>query len=372
MKKFLTKLKNEEGFGGHQEFFIVIAMVGIIAAIAIPQLVKHWDRIPWLILLACGAGIGIFWAGIAIFKTLRKRSQVGIRIWSMKTGETLLNTGGHVTVKHLAFSSDGQRLSSFDKNRMFRAWEISTGIEVVNQEIRGRDDWLTALSPDLRYIAFGLTEGVIHIREIATKKLIFKLRGHKRTVLDFSFSPDGKILASAGEDKTVHIWNLENGSRLLILKGQHEQVSPMGFSSDGQLLACARRGRQIIELWQVPSGEMIRKIETDSGLASLAFSQDKKFIASAGWGGIISLWDVSTGREYRRFEGLPPFEKISALTFSPDNTLLVSGSSDHTVRLWKLDQGKEIIKLRGNWEKIASLVFSPDGQLLAAGLIVKA
>ena len=55
MKKLLTKLKNEKGFGGPQELFIFIAIVGIIGAIAIPQVVKHWDRIPWLFLLACGA-----------------------------------------------------------------------------------------------------------------------------------------------------------------------------------------------------------------------------------------------------------------------------------------------------------------------------
>lgn len=197
MKRLLIKLKNEKGFGGHQELLIVIAIVGIIGAIAIPQLVKHWDRIPWLILLAYGAGIWIIWAGIAGFKKLRKRSRVGIRVWSMKTGETLLKIGGHVTVEHLAFSSDGQQLSSFDNDHTFRTWEMPTGREVVNQEIQGRNDWSSALSPDLKYMAFGLTEGVIHDR--ATLPLKTYRPSHSHRTIHSWFPGDVTIQSDSGD-----------------------------------------------------------------------------------------------------------------------------------------------------------------------------
>jgi len=372
MKRFLIKLKNEEGFGGHQELLIVIAIVGIIGAIAIPQLVKHWDRIPWLILLACVAGICIFYAAIAGFKKIRKSSRVGIRIWSMKTGETLLKMGGRVTVKHLAFSSDGEKLFSFDNNYMFRTWEMKTGQELSSQEIQGPHDSSTALSTDLRYMAFGTTEGVIHLMEMATQKINFNWRGHKGKVEHLLFSPDNKLLASAGEDEIVQVWTLENWSKLLTFKGHITGgISQLAFSPNSQLIAYGGWADEKIGIWQIPSEENLKWIKTDSGMYSFVFSQDGKSMAIAGWGGIIGLWDVDTGREYLRLEGHAPFGKVSALTFSPDNTLLAAGSSDKTVRLWRIDEGKQLIKLRGNWENISSLIFSPDGQLLVVGSIVE-
>src|SRR5216684_431281 len=76
---------------------------------------------------------------------------------------------------------------------------------------------------------------------------------------------------------------------------------------------------------------------------ALAFSPDNKMLAGSGWGNVICLWDVVTGKEIRRFSGHQGW--IWSVAFSPDGKTLASGSADHTIRFWETATGKEIRRL---------------------------
>src|SRR5262249_44303102 len=57
---------------------------------------------------------------------------------------------------------------------------------------------------------------------------------------------------------------------------------------------------------------------------------------------------------------------VRSVAFSPDRRTLASGHDDHTVRLWELGTGKEIRVFRGHRDPVLSVAYSPDGKLPAS------
>src|SRR5262249_10472075 len=124
-----------------------------------------------------------------------------------------------------------------------------------------------------------------------------------------------------------------------------------------------------------------------------AFAPDGKTLVLGGHEGsrgptktTLSLWDVASGDEVRRFDGPahsgePPqrYEKVKwfdGLCFAPDGRSLAL-VADHQVLLWELATGKERCLLgvlprsfrrkKDHRDGASSLTFSPDGRTLAVG-----
>jgi len=73
---------------------------------------------------------------------------------------------------------------------------------------------------------------------------------------------------------------------------------------------------------------------------------------------MMRLWDITTGRELRRFEGHN--EAVVSAAFSPNGRFIVSASHDQTTRIWNSETGRELIRLvsftNGTW-----VVATPEG-----------
>ena len=99
----------------------------------------------------------------------------------------------------------------------------------------------------------------------------------------------------------------------------------------------------------------------------VAFSPDRKQIASGGDDKIVRLWNPQTGDPV--LELLKHDAQVSCGTYSPDGTRIVTGSYYGTLRVCNASMGTQIgetIAVRGGWHEIRDVKFSPDGMLLAS------
>src|SRR5215210_8048421 len=101
--------------------------------------------------------------------------------------------------------------------------------------------------------------------------------------------------------------------------------------------------------------------EHRSGVTSVRFSDDGRWLASSSLDGTVRLWSTRTWKATRVFNH---GAEIYATAFSPDGRLLVSGGYDRRLVFWELSTGKlrRVVKLP-DW--VAGIAFRPTGQLVA-------
>jgi WD40 repeat protein len=75
-------------------------------------------------------------------------------------------------------------------------------------------------------------------------------------------------------------------------------------------------------------------------VASVVFSPDSQFIATSDISGEIFLWNVSTGKLVREFDGGQSGD--DALAFSPDGSRLASGGGNQNIVMWDVKTGKRL------------------------------
>ncbi len=117
------------------------------------------------------------------------------------------------------------------------------------------------------------------------------------------------------------------------------------------------------------------RLVTPEGHSTIAvrvgFSSDGRFMASAGWEGLVWIWEVETGRALRSFH--VPVGPAGSLDFSPQGHQLLYVGPDGSMRLWDISSARGIAVVHPT-DSVRKAVFTPDGRYLltigrsAAGL----
>lgn len=294
-----------------------------------------------------------------------------IQVWDWTTGKTLLELRGHAraapwkfAVQDLAFTPDGDRLLSAGSDRTLRLWELSSGREAL--QLVGHSDVVTAiaLSPDGAMLATASCDQTVRLWNVATWEVRAVFRGHLDEVWDVAFSADGKALVTAGKDGTVKLWDAHPAPerrfswpvptevRLVALAADAGAVGLLRADGSFGLMDTATWQEQTVRPLLIPWTNTLR-IATDSRATRLVATTEA---------GPLRTWrlpDASEGAAFVGHDG-----RVEALAFSEDGRWLASAGTDHTLRVWQTDTARQATQFAQEHERVTSVVLSADGTLL--------
>lgn len=237
-----------------------------------------------------------------------------------------------------------------------------------------------AFTPDGRFIAAGMSYGVIRLWSTETWEQAQIFEGHRYAVRAIAISPDGETLVSVSSDQTLKVWNLTTGElqRTIALDQSDGIAQTLLISPDGQRLATATN-RNTIQLWDTQTGQLVRTmideaIDQRPGMP-LAFSPDGQTLATAAPDNRIQLWNARSGARIITLQGYT--EALQDLAFSPDGQYLAS-SDGQTARLWNLSDYTirhrfDLVQTVGHPilpNNPGQVAFSPDGRTLATSTLL--
>ena len=274
------------------------------------------------------------------------------------------------SVYNFAISPDSRILASSGENGAIWLWDLATR-QLQTPPLQGHEQAVQTLafSPDGARLASGDRNGVIRLWDARNGQPVGDpIQAHADTISALSFSADGQTLLSSSDQGIQRAWNVATGAPIgpeIILAGVDPNA--MAYSPDGSLLA-AKDGLTLT-VQSALDGQLISPpmIGHSATIHDVAFSPDGRFMASAGFDGIVTVWDVTTGQAL-----YPPLEghdgRVLAVVWSPDGKIIASGGTDAQIILWDAATGLRIgppLLGHGNW--VRALAWTPDGSTLISG-----
>jgi WD40 repeat protein len=316
-----------------------------------------------------------------------------VRVFEAHSGNQVQRCVGHTDrIQDVQFSADGRWVISGSYDRTLRIWDLQSGRELVRHEAihhifnalamfpdgrhilsaggtfkeKDTDKWICEFDYDIRTWRLPDTsaEGALPVPEILNE--VRRFEGHIRWITGLSFLDGGNKAISVSNDTTLRIWDVHTGEELRRID-TGELISSLALSPDEKLAAAGIWTSSGFHLWSLESGEKVQTFEGLEGarVGYLAFSPDGRRIVSSSHHKITRLWDLETGEETRRFQttGHP-----MGATYSPDGRFIVTQDPDKNILVSEAESGEtvHVLRTRDTGETLRT-AFSPDGRQLVTG-----
>lgn len=336
-----------------------------------------------------------------------------VRAWDVTTGEPtaqLESDGGPVV--SLAVSHDGNVVATFDYGGI-HLWDAASGsmIRTFQEDRRTLMRGGAFIDDDRRLATISVTEKAVFLWDVASGRLVKRIEdlgGTPRKIVSAGSESDAFIVVDANQvavldrekleitnayfapsadGAPVHtnvttdglraltiyrggdavLWRLEGGplsSFENFLPQTDDIIHSSALSDDGTVFAIALGPANWVRVFDVLTGEEIRRTTPKRQPMTVALNLEGTILASACADRLLYLWDPIPETDAIAPDRLTHSDIVYQSSISPDGKRALTGSFDKTARLWNLETGELLRTFQENAELIY-VEFSPDARVVS-------
>lgn len=295
-----------------------------------------------------------------------------VTLRNVHTGQILQTCKGHKdSIRHLAFSpTEDDLLASASYDETARLWNLKTCKSRVLKGHIGTVGFI-AFSPDGQQVSTGGSDKSIRLWDVKSAQPTGAgvLQGHKNTTSGPTFV-DSNHLVSTSLDRTLRLWDTASGVTLRVFQGYQASVRGV-VVKDEQIYSVSSDGT--LRRWSLLQPAYKEIDLPGKEPTSAAIAPNGSWVAVGFADGILRLYALPEGRLVWKKAGAHS-NLITRLAFSPNSRLLASASGDNTVKLWQpsddqpvhTSDDQPVQTFSDHRNAVSAVAFSPvDGQLLA-------
>jgi WD40 repeat protein len=316
------------------------------------------------------------------------------RVYEAQTGKVLRTFETPTAAGCLAFSPDGKKLLCAN-NKTLRLWDLGSGKQLTRLDGHTAGAWWAAFTPDGRRIVSGGDDYTVRAWDAVRGKQLHCFTGHTACVLGVAVSPDGRYALSGSRDGTLRVWRLPETPLPAPADGTGQEASEPEAEPPGspplQKVAEVRRwtghtghvhsivvsadGRTAwsagndLRQWELPTGRLIKAVETPTWLDGAALSPDEKqLITTLGWPrGELRLYSNSSRLQYLRGFGARNGFRYWQGCWTPDGRYFLTGGDDGIARLWDIGKAEVVRRFGGHESAVCCVAVNAEGTLVLTG-----
>lgn len=223
-------------------------------------------------------------------------------------------------------------------------WDASSSSVTKLHDSSATDDLVASVAWSRlggQYLASGTHNGIVHLFDTETQKLLRTFSGHVGRVGALSWSTN-HILSSGSKDKSILNRDLRVKEQFISRFESHKQeICGLKWSFDDKYLASGGNDNKLI-VWSqdnhaTPTQPLYRFASHKAAVKAIAWSPHESGLLASGGGTAdrcIKFWNTKIGVEVNSIDTK---SQVCNLMFSKSSNELVSthGYSDNAIMVWK-------------------------------------
>jgi WD40 repeat protein len=308
-----------------------------------------------------------------------------LRVWRLPSGapayqlqlcdknQRRVTDGLPVGVQAVALTDDERTAVVVCSDKKIRLVNLTPGATAhICEECPGVPISVVILSKLRRFVTAGYKDYRCRVWSLESGRLCetrsFRSAGYELPVEVVARSHDETILAlgmevrkkTADGYEAIRLLDASSLQTLQVLSGPQQRIRALAFSPDKRMLASIG-GEGNVCLWDVATGFLLACVNTGEHRGeAVSFSPDGHCFAIGGESGCVSVWEVSTCQ--RRY-AFPAHEReVGWVSWAPDQRQLFSAGLSGTVLAWDLRaitrgpkaNASHPVRVQSLWEGLAA------------------
>lgn len=212
-------------------------------------------------------------------------------------------------------NQDSEVLLTGGRDNQILIWSVGKSSEegvygVPFKSLHGHSHFISdmSLSNDNNFLISSSWDKTMRLWDLKTCETKSLFTGHTKEVFTCSFSPDNRQIISAGADNGIRLWNTRGENKFISEESNHQDwVSAVRYSpvlknqkSGNAPYFCSVGWDGRVKVWNTNFQIRCSFKHHDENINSVSIAPNGKYLATAGRGKTVKIWDVTNMAEQTR------------------------------------------------------------------------